>query len=95
MFIAEAKTIIVALPFILGLRVAERTELLVPVGFQRISDQTIDGIDVTIAAPREIALITRLLDLFLAQAVCLIDAPLKLLLNRCATSSASGLIAAL
>jgi hypothetical protein len=82
MVIAEAKTIVLALPFILGLRIAERTELLVPVGLQRIGDQAIGGIDVKIAAPREIGLIMRLFDLLLAQVVYLIDALLKLLLNR-------------
>jgi hypothetical protein len=81
-FVAEAKTIILALAFILGLRIAECTQLLIPVSFQRIGDQTIGGIDVKIATPREIGLISRLFDFFVAQAVCLVDASLKLLLNR-------------
>jgi hypothetical protein len=69
------------LPVVLFLNFVQSTQFVVPFRFEDIGNQSIRGIDVHVAALRQITVIAGALDLFAAQAVYFLHASLDLLLN--------------
>lgn len=67
--------------FIILLRLRERTQLSVPIGFERIRHQAILGIDPQIAPLRQFRLITSPFHLLAPQAVSFLQARLQLFLH--------------
>src|SRR5208337_4212146 len=57
-------------------------QLLVPLGFKGASDEAIIGIDLHVAPPRELSLVTRSLDMLTAQSVSLRGSGFDLVLDR-------------
>ena len=57
-------------------------ELLIPLGFERVGDETIIGVDLHVAPPREFSLVTRPLDMLTAQSIGLGGARLEFALDR-------------
>ena len=80
--LAEQPLIGGTLALVFALQRIQMPEPVVPVGFQRVGDETIIRVDLEITAPRELSLITGPLQLRAAQALGLLDAMGDLLLHR-------------
>ena len=81
MLIIEQPAILLASFFVLLLSVGECSQFLVPVGLQRIRNQSVFRIDPHVAALRQFRFIASTLDMLASQAIRFIEARLQFLLH--------------
>ncbi len=79
--LVDRKAIRRALALVLLVRCAQGPQLGVPVGLERVGDESIGGVHLHIAMPRLVGLVLRTLDLAVSQAIGLIEAGSDLLLH--------------
>ena len=78
----ERSRFVWAASFIILDDVGMKTQLFVPLSFERVGDETVIGVDLHVASPREFGIIAHPLDMLAAQGIGLGGARLEFALNR-------------